>query len=57
MKDLENRANKKILVLYTGGNIGMVSTEQGYDVKPGYLSETIAGIRDFYHYNMPQFEI
>ncbi|APC94994.1 asparaginase [Francisella tularensis subsp. novicida] len=57
MKDLENRANKKILVLYTGGTIGMVSTEQGYDVKPGYLSETIAGIRDFYHYNMPQFEI
>ncbi|MDE5000726.1 L-asparaginase 1, partial [Francisella tularensis subsp. holarctica] len=55
MKDLENRANKKILVLYTGGPIGMVSTEQGYDVKPVYLSETIAGIRDFYHYNMPQF--
>lgn len=35
----------------------MVSTEQGYDVKPGYLSKTIEGIRDFYHYNMPQFEI
>ncbi|ALB01656.1 asparaginase [Francisella persica ATCC VR-331] len=54
---MENRANKKILVLYTGGTIGMVSTEQGYDVKPGYLREKIEGIRDFYHYNMPQFEI
>ena len=50
MVNLENRANKKILALYTGDTIGMVSTEQGYNVKPGYLNETIAGIRDFYHY-------
>ncbi|MDE5014989.1 L-asparaginase 1, partial [Francisella tularensis subsp. holarctica] len=35
----------------------MVSTEQGYEVKPGYLSETIAGIRDLSQYNMPQYEI
>lgn len=47
---MKNRANKKILVLYTGGTIGMVSTEKGYDVKPGYLSKIIEGIRDFYHY-------
>ncbi|GAB4222526.1 MAG: asparaginase [Francisella sp.] len=57
MIDFVKRADKKILVLYTGGTIGMVTTEQGYDVKPGYLSETIAGIRDFYHYDMPKFEI
>ncbi|WP_150463884.1 asparaginase [Francisella sp. XLW-1] len=54
---MNNYSNKKILVLYTGGTIGMISTEQGYDVEPGYLTKTIAGIRDFYHYDMPEFEI
>ncbi|MEY8765356.1 MULTISPECIES: asparaginase [Francisella] len=54
---MDNYSNKKILVLYTGGTIGMISTEQGYDVEPGYLTKTIAGIRDFYHYDMPEFEI
>ncbi|AJI74420.1 L-asparaginase, type I family protein [Francisella philomiragia subsp. philomiragia ATCC 25015] len=54
---MNNYSNKKILVLYTGGTIGMISTEQGYDVEAGYLTKTIAGIRDFYHYDMPEFEI
>ncbi|AJI55632.1 L-asparaginase, type I family protein [Francisella philomiragia] len=54
---MNNYSNRKILVLYTGGTIGMISTEQGYDVEPGYLTKTIAGIRDFYHYDMPEFEI
>ncbi|AFJ43727.1 asparaginase [Francisella orientalis] len=54
---MNNYSNKKILVLYTGGTIGMISTEQGYDVELGYLTKTIAGIRDFYHYDMLEFEI
>lgn len=54
---MENLSHKKILVIYTGGTIGMVSTDHGYDVKTGYLSETIAATRDFYHYNMPEFEV
>lgn len=54
---MENLSHKKILVLYTGGTIGMISTEQGYDVEPGYLTKTVEGIRDFYEYNMPEFKI
>lgn len=54
---MEKRRHKKILVIYTGGTIGMIGTEQGYDVEPGYLTKTIEGIRDFYDYNVPQFTI
>ena len=54
---MQNLSHKKILVIYTGGTIGMVSTDHGYDVKVGYLSETIADTRDFYHCNMPKFEV
>jgi L-asparaginase len=54
---MENLSHKKILVIYTGGTIGMVATEQGYDVEVGYLSKKIAGIRDFYHLDMPRFEV
>ncbi|ASG68207.1 L-asparaginase 1 [Francisella halioticida] len=54
---MENLSHKKILVLYTGGTIGMINTEQGYDVKPGYLTKTVEGIRDFYEYNMPEFKV
>ncbi len=35
---MENLSHKKILVIYTGGTIGMVATEHGYDVEIGYLS-------------------
>lgn len=54
---MENLSHKNILVIYTGGTIGMVSTKQGYDIETGYLSKAIAGNRDLYHYNMPSFEV
>lgn len=54
---MENLSHKKILILYTGGTIGMVTTDRGYDVEEGYLTKTIDGIRNFYDYNMPQFVI
>ena len=54
---MENLSHKNILVIYTGGTIGMVSTERGYDIEAGYLSKAIVGNRDFYHYNMPSFEV
>lgn len=54
---MQNLSHKKILVIYTGGTIGMVSTYQGYDVEEGYLSKAIASKKDFYQHNMPKFEI
>ena len=54
---MENLNHKKILVLYTGGTIGMIKTDKGYDVKKGYLVKVIEGIKDFYDCNMPKFDI
>jgi len=34
-------ANRKILILYTGGTIGMVETADGYSPKKGYLEKKI----------------
>jgi len=43
-QSLESLASsaKQILLLYTGGTIGMVTTDSGYDVQPGYLETTLA---------------
>ena len=35
----------------------MLATENGYDVKTGYLSNAIKNIVNFHHYNLPKFEI
>jgi lysophospholipase len=37
-----DQVTKQILVLYTGGTIGMVTTDHGYDCKEGYLFEKLA---------------
>ena len=54
---MDDLSHKKILVLYTGGTIGMVSTPDGYDVEKGYLGKAIANMSNFHHYNMPKFNI
>ncbi|MFZ9034677.1 MAG: asparaginase [Francisellaceae bacterium] len=48
---------KKIYVIYTGGTIGMVPTKNGYAPKKDYLIEKIRSIADFYHDQMPDFDI
>ena len=54
---MEDLSHKQILVLYTGGTIGMVSTENGYDVERGYLGKAIENVSNFHHYNMPKFHV
>lgn len=54
MKDL---SYKKILVIYTGGTIGMVSTDQGYDVQEGYLTGVVENLINSANFNMPEFVI
>jgi L-asparaginase len=54
---MKNLSHKKILVIHTGGTIGMVSTEQSYDIEAGFLSNAIQGTSDFYHCDMPSFEV
>ena len=38
--------NKKVLIIYTGGTIGMKNTEQGYKPAPNFLGEELASIPD-----------
>ena len=48
---------KRIYIAYTGGTIGMKPSKDGYIPVAGYLSETISSMPEFYHEDMPDFEI
>ena len=48
---------KRIYVAYTGGTIGMKPSKNGFVPASGYLSQTIANMPEFYHPEMPEFEI
>ncbi len=49
--------NKKILIIYTGGTIGMKRSEGGYVPTKGYLAEAIEGISDLHSPSMPTWEL
>jgi L-asparaginase len=48
---------KRIYIAYTGGTIGMKPSKDGFIPVAGYLSKTIANMPEFYHQQMPDFEI
>jgi L-asparaginase len=48
---------KNIYVAYTGGTIGMKPSKDGFVPVKGHLLETIASMPEFYHDDMPEFEI
>ncbi|GLS92462.1 L-asparaginase 1 [Psychromonas marina] len=48
---------KRIYIAYTGGTIGMKPSASGFVPVDGYLTETIANMPDFFHDDMPEFEI
>jgi len=48
---------KIIYIAYTGGTIGMKPSKDGYIPVAGYLSQTIAKMPEFFHEQMPEFEI
>lgn len=48
---------KKICILYTGGTIGMVSTEHGYAPKKNYIYDVLSNIPDLNHQDMPQWDV
>lgn len=49
--------NKKVLIIYTGGTIGMKRTEGGYAPTKGYLAEAISDIADLRSSSMPIWEL
>ncbi|MBQ2729616.1 MAG: asparaginase [Clostridia bacterium] len=48
---------KRILIIYTGGTIGMDRSEIGYVPKPGFLTEILKKIPALYDSSMPQWEL
>jgi L-asparaginase len=48
---------KRIYIAYTGGTIGMKPSKDGFVPVAGYLSKTIANMPEFYHSQMPDFDI
>ena len=48
---------KKILIIHTGGTIGMVRTENGFAPKKGALIEELNQIRDLNSPNMPLWDL
>ncbi|WP_022835080.1 asparaginase [Salisaeta longa] len=47
----------RILIVYTGGTIGMKKTAQGYAPVPGYLQAQIEALPPFQSDGMPAFEV
>lgn len=48
---------KRIYVAYTGGTIGMQKSEHGFIPVPGFLSDTVRQMPEFYREEMPDFVI
>ena len=49
--------NKNVLIIYTGGTIGMKRTDGGYAPTKGYLTEAIREIPDLHSPSMPKWEL
>ncbi len=48
---------KKILIINTGGTIGMKRTEDGYKPAPGFLAEALLGFSDMRSEKFPEWEL
>lgn len=48
---------KRIYVAYTGGTIGMQKSAQGYIPVPGFLSQCVRNMPEFFRPEMPEFTI
>jgi L-asparaginase len=49
--------NKRVLIIYTGGTIGMKATEQGYKPAPNFLDEELHSIPDLMREDFPAWEL
>ena len=48
--------NAPVLIIHTGGTIGMKNTESGYKPAPGFLSEALKAIPDLFREDFPSWE-
>ena len=49
--------DKKILLINTGGTIGMEASDQGYRVRPNYLADQLKELPELRHPEIPHHEI
>lgn len=49
--------NKKVLIIYTGGTIGMKRTESGYKPAPNFLDDELHSIPDLSRDDFPSWEL
>ena len=49
--------NKNVLIIYTGGTIGMKKTEKGYAPVSGFLGEAISAIPDMNSPSAPKWDL
>ena len=49
--------DRKVCVIYTGGTIGMVPTEDGYAPRKGYFESLLNDIPQLRYPDMPEWEI
>ena len=50
-------SKKKVCILYTGGTIGMIPTENGFAPAPGTFAKELAAIRDLSSPRMPDWDL
>ena len=48
---------KDVLIIHTGGTIGMCSTPRGYCPREGYLAEALESIADMHRSDFPSWEL
>lgn len=49
--------DKKVCIIYTGGTIGMVPSQEGYQPKEGYFLGELQKIQDLYSKEMPEWDL
>ena len=47
---------KRVLIIYTGGTIGMTRTENGYAPRSGYFRDALDAIADLHSPEMPAWD-
>lgn len=54
---MESLQGKKVLILYTGGTIGMIASPKGYIPVPNTIRDTLEGQSIMRHPDMPEWDI
>ena len=49
--------NNRVLLIYTGGTIGMKKTDRGYMPAPGFFADALKGISDLWRDDFPDFDL